>query len=194
MWDAYVESVPSGIRIKTYQGNAQMSFREFFSLLKSNAEFASWYSETLAGCDFEAFFWEFPPLTTTSFEESAEFVIIESVALSKLRPDAAPFETQFSLQPGSDVITFPNLGGDAMLIVPTQRGSIDMYPHLATFLRTAPRDQIRSLWKVAADAVQANLSRTPRWLSTAGLGVSWLHLRLDTRPKYYNYLAYKTAD
>ena len=121
-------------------------------------------------------------------------MIIESAALSKLRPDAAPFESQFSLQSGSDVITFPNLGGDALLIVPTQRGSTDMYPHLATFLRKAPSDQIRSLWKVAADAVQANLSRTPRWLSTAGLGVSWLHLRLDTRPKYYNYLAYKTAD
>ena len=193
MWDAHVESVPSGIRIKTFQGNAQMSFRQFFFLLKRNAEFASWYSETLAGCDFDAFFWEFPPLTTTTFEENAEFVIIESAALSKLQPDAAPFESQFSLQPGSDVITFPNLGGDALLIVPTQRGSIDIYPHLATFLRKAPRDQIRSLWKVAADAVNANLSRTPRWLSTAGLGVSWLHLRLDTRPKYYNYLAYKTA-
>ncbi|MGI9175867.1 MAG: DUF6940 family protein [Rhodothermales bacterium] len=23
------------------------------------------------------------------------------------------------------------------------------------------------------------------WLSTAGGGVSWLHVRLDSRPKYY---------
>ena len=25
----------------------------------------------------------------------------------------------------------------------------------------------------------------PVWLSTAGAGVSWLHVRLDDRPKYY---------
>ena len=193
MWDVHEQSVPSGIRIKASRGDTQLSFRELFFLLKSNAEFACWYSETLAGCDFEAFFLEFPPLTTTTFEDDAEFVIIESTALSDLRPDPMPFESQFLLQRGSDVIIFPNLGGDALLIVPAQLGSIEIYPHLATFLRNAPRDQIRILWKVVADAVHENLSRTPRWLSTAGLGVSWLHLRLDTRPKYYSFSPYKTA-
>ena len=29
------------------------------------------------------------------------------------------------------------------------------------------------------------------WLSTAGLGVYWLHLRLDTRPKYYSFQPYR---
>lgn len=31
----------------------------------------------------------------------------------------------------------------------------------------------------------------PIWLSTSGLGVYWLHVRLDTRPKYYNHDEYK---
>jgi hypothetical protein len=30
-----------------------------------------------------------------------------------------------------------------------------------------------------------------RWLSTSGLGVSWLHMRLDSTPKYYNWQPYK---
>lgn len=31
----------------------------------------------------------------------------------------------------------------------------------------------------------------PIWLSTSGLGVYWLHMRLDRRPKYYTYEPFK---
>jgi len=30
-------------------------------------------------------------------------------------------------------------------------------------------------------------------LSTAGMGVYWLHVRLDTRPKYYQHTPYRDA-
>ncbi len=29
-------------------------------------------------------------------------------------------------------------------------------------------------------------------VSTNGLGVAWLHVRLDTRPKYYTFQPYRT--
>ena len=41
-----------------------------------------------------------------------------------------------------------------------------------------------------ADFLQALLQRLgarPVWLSTAGGGVDWLHVRLDDRPKYYRH-------
>ena len=194
MWEVRTQAVPSGIRIKMFDQDTQLSFGNLFDLLENNADFACWYSETLAGCEFEAFFWELPPLTTGTFANDAEFVLIDSASLSRLRPDPVPFASQFARQRGADVITFPNLGGDALLIVPVQIGSVDSYPHLSTFLRTAPRSQVSSLWQVAARTVRENLSPAPRWLSTAGLGVSWLHLRLDTRPKYYSYSPYKVAE
>jgi hypothetical protein len=193
MWEVRNQAISSGMRTEIFLGDTQLSFSEFFSLLESSADFARWYSETIASCEFEAFFWELPPLTADTLGNGAEFVVIESASLSRLRPDPRPFESQFALQQGSDVITFPNLGGDALLFVPAQIGSMDSYPHLATFLRSAPRSQVRLLWQVAAKAVRDNLSHTSRWLSTAGLGVSWLHLRLDTRPKYYSFSPYKTA-
>jgi len=31
----------------------------------------------------------------------------------------------------------------------------------------------------------------PRWLSTSGLGVSYLHVRIDKRPKYYSFDEYR---
>ncbi len=193
MWEAITHPIPSGTKIEIFENDSQLSFRELFALLKRSADFAIWYSELVASCEFEAFFWELPPLTADTIGNGAEFVVIESVALSRLRPDPAPFQSQFSRQPGSDVIEFPNLGGDALLVVPTQIGSADSYPHLGAFLRFAPRGQIVALWRATANVVDANLGITPRWLSTAGLGVAWLHLRLDTRPKYYNFLPYKEA-
>jgi hypothetical protein len=31
-----------------------------------------------------------------------------------------------------------------------------------------------------------------RWLSTSGLGISYLHVRIDKRPKYYSHQEYLT--
>ena len=64
----------------------------------------------------------------------------------------------------------------------------------ASFVRYAPHDQVTSLLKVTADEVMTNLSEDKLWLSTSGLGVSWLHMRLDSRPKYYNYIDYISID
>ena len=36
------------------------------------------------------------------------------------------------------------------------------------------------------------LSDQPLWVSTCGLGVYWLHVRLDSFPKYYRYAPYQT--
>lgn len=39
----------------------------------------------------------------------------------------------------------------------------------------------------------ARVGTRPVWLSTAGAGVAWLHVRLDDRPKYYSYRPYTLA-
>ena len=194
MWAAHTQCIPSGARIEIYGDGAQLSFGEFFALLERNTDFAHWYSRLITDCDFESFFWELPGLTTETIQNGAEFVVIASAALSRLQPDATPFQSHFSAQPGSDVIEFPNLGNDALLIVPAPIDPGDSFPHLAAFLRNAHGTQVVSLWRVAARAVLENVGSAPRWLSAAGLGVPWLHLRLDTRPKYYNFLPYKEVN
>ena len=94
---------------------------------------------------------------------------------------------------GERVIAFPNLGNDAILVVPLptdQRPAAD-YVHLAAFVRRAPAEQVHELWRVVGAAMEARLSDQPLWLSTAGMGVAWLHVRLDTRPKYYGFDEYR---
>src|SRR4051812_31098730 len=45
-------------------------------------------------------------------------------------------------------------------------------------------NQKHSLWGLVGAAMQRRLSTRPVWLSTAGAGVSRLHVRLDDQPKY----------
>lgn len=193
MWTSRTSAVPSGKRIELLGADRPLSYRAVFDSLANNSDFRRWYTRLLAHCDYDAFFWEHPPLTVDALDGNAEFVLIESAALAGLNPDAVPFKRHFAQAPDDLVLTFPNLGGDALLIVPTPVGPTACYPHLAAFIRNAPDEQVHSLWQAAAHAVDGHLADTPRWLSTAGLGVSWLHLRLDTRPKYYRHGPYKST-
>lgn len=72
------------------------------------------------------------------------------------------------------------------------------YTHLASFLRGAPSEQVHTLWQRVGMELEARLVAQgardiPTWTSTSGLGVSWLHVRLDSRPKYYQYRPFKQA-
>ncbi len=191
MWEARKQLILSGVRYELFEDDSPLSFRKIFSLLETNLGFVQWYSDTLAASPFAAFFWEHPPLTSERFDGDAEFVLIESASLAKMEPDSGPFEQHFAGQLESDVITFPNLLGDAVLVVPRPIAAIGAYPHLATFVRNAPNSQVAALWNATGKALRETLNPRPTWLSTAGLGVSWLHLRLDAYPKYYRYEPYK---
>ena len=192
MWEAKLEPIASGVQAHLHENGDALSFRRFFELLEHDAGFVRWYSAELAGSQYQAIFWELPQLTEATVDLQAEFVLIEYSALASLPPDMAPFRGQFDRHPGASVITFRNLGGDALLVVPAPLTEAEAYPHLGAFLRHAPRSQVETLWRTAAVCMRQDLSASPTWLSTAGLGVCWLHLRLDTRPKYYRFTPYKS--
>ena len=107
--------------------------------------------------------------------------------------DPRPFAEHFERHGNDEVVVFPNLGGDAMLVVPAPRGTASAYTHLARFVRHAPRDQVRYLWRTMSETVIARIGAAPLWLSTAGDAVGWLHVRLDSRPKYFHYRPYAAA-
>lgn len=192
VWSAPAETVPGGRRHTLEERGAPLSRAHFLQRLRHDADFASWYSELLAAAPWPAYYWENPPLAAGSLERPAEFVLIEAPALAEVRPDAATFSSHFGA--GDGVVTFPNLGGDALLVVPEPADDAgpDAYPHLAVFLRRGPARQVRALWRATAEAVLDRLDDSPLWLSTSGTGVAWLHVRLDRRPKYYQHGPYRS--
>ena len=120
-----------------------------------------------------------------------ECAFVESPALARLESDSRPFREHFRESTGS--IAFPSLGKDALLVAPCPVSDSTCYAHLACFLRSAKREEVRQLWKEVAQGLDDRLADAPLWLSTAGLGVSWLHVRLDTRPKYYRHRVYASS-
>jgi hypothetical protein len=193
MWTAQANAIENGQQFRLRQQGRAISNRDFFSLLATRADFAGWYNSILAAVDEASFFWEFPPLSTAVLDTPVEFVTIAGPALDGMRPDTGAFREHFAAARSVSTAVFPNLGGDALLIAPVPQDEQATYTHLASFVRTASRRQCCDLLMRTGAEVQKKLNNQPLWLSTSGLGVGWLHIRLDSAPKYYQHMPYKNV-
>lgn len=193
MWDARTDSTERNVhKIRLFENTDQLSYESVIGYWHSRPEFRDFYISTLKDARFEAFFWENPPLTRSNISQPYEFVLLASPQLSRVSADPQPFSQQFrQLDNDQSVIQFQNLGGDAVLIAPRPIASQIDYAHFAVFLRHTPASQAHQLFMVLADALKKTVSNDPVWVSTSGLGVYWLHIRLDKRPKYYTYQPYR---
>ena len=66
MWEATASDVPGGRKHRVLEDGSELSFRQVFERLRSSEEFADWYTDTLARHPVSAFYWELPPLTTST--------------------------------------------------------------------------------------------------------------------------------
>jgi hypothetical protein len=188
----------------------------------SQPDNAAELSEVMVGasrtCDeeegrYRAVFWETPSVRPSSLETQAmEFVLLDAPTLQQFArtADPSPFAERFrsctmssNEQPVGCV--FESLGRDAVLVSPRPNvGDSDRVnaAHLMAYLQTAPAEHRNSLWKTVGETYlgalreqqpQGSGDDAPRWLSTSGMGVAYLHVRIDRRPKYYTYDPYKQA-
>ena len=82
-------------------------------------------------------------------------------------------------------INFKNFVGDTMLIIPTPRINKN-YSNLFYFMINASNTQQEEFWKEVVKQIRLLLKTyTYLWISTHGLGVDYLHVRICTYPKYY---------
>ncbi len=174
---------------KIKHGNKSLTYNQVLDYWETDIGFADFYISIFRKCGYYSYVWESPPLSSTSLDQEYEFVIINA-PISSDNPDSKTYKPYFSLKENDGIVCFPNLGNDALLIVPSPVRKYSNYSNLANFFKEATREQQRSIWKVTARKIKENLSDKPTWVSVAGGGISWLHIRLDTIPKYYRYLKY----
>jgi hypothetical protein len=193
MWSAQTEKIAAGqgLRVRILLDGSIVSFTEVVDRWQSDGLFRGFFNGLLVDAPFEAFRWETPPIAAPTAIRPFEFVLLDSPEL--LRPaDTGPFADHFrSGTAAKDVAVFANLGGDATLVVPCPRADLTVYAHLAAFARGAPVAQKHALWTLVGRTMAARIGPAPVWLSTAGAGVAWLHVRLDDSPKYYRYAPYR---
>jgi hypothetical protein len=196
MWVVERETVTprAGAKFVIKSDSRALTFADVIEGWRSDPAFRAFTCATLAAAPWPAFFWEMPPIRRGQTGIPYEFVLIRSDSLARMEPDTHAFAEQF--RTASNVVaTFPNLGGDAMLVAPEQIAAPSCYGHLADFVRFAPRTQQQQLFEAVGDAADEFLKRYDGkiWISTSGLGIAWLHIRLDTYPKYYQHQPYARA-
>jgi hypothetical protein len=171
--------------------NATLSMKEAFTLLYKDSNFALKLSKTLENCKFISFFFEMPPLDSSNIDKPFEFVIINSPQLANKQANPSSF-LEYMIK-GKKVVSFENVNKDAILIIPCKTKDLN-FVDMKRFLVNANKKHIISFWKVIGKKVLEVLKDShfqKIWCSTSGLGVSWLHFRIDSIPKYYKYLPYK---
>jgi len=190
-WSASIESLEAD-RVHRYRLSGEsdpLTWVEVVHLWRRETAFADWYGDLLAQSPFAAFFWETPPITTVRWHDPFEFVLVDSPQLAGVAADPGPFQAH--LTASEPVVRFANLGGDACLIAPTGGQDTSDHAHLAAFVRTTPTPDNRALWRATGEALEGRVSAEPIWCSTSGLGVYWLHIRMDSYPKYYTFAPYR---
>ena len=181
---------PVGLRLSLECDGRAATFAETADGWRDDAALRSLFSATLADLPWEAVRWELPALTLGTQDRPFECVVLDAPDLV-VPAEPEPFAEHFDRAGDAPVVVFPNLGGDAVLVVPVPVVGPEAYSNLADFARGAPEDQQHALWRAVGEALEARLGDEPVWLSTAGGGVAWLHVRLDDRPKYYAFAPYR---
>lgn len=122
--------------------------------------------------------------------DGVRFCVTRAVILEGAAPDFYAFSEYFkSASSAEKTVTFPSLGRDALLVAPTPKEHKN-FACLATWLRETRHDEdswdkvFEAVGKAVMAIVEKKSSKTI-WLSTSGAGVSWLHFRIDSYPKYY---------
>lgn len=186
------EQTKNTVCFQLKKGAQQLSFQAVFELWQSNSAFVEFYTEALIQFGFEAFYWEHPALKKEFLHQPYECTVQRSQPLEQLPINERAFKDYIHSE--EQVVDFRNIGKDARLVVPTKQTNQAIYNHLGRFIRLAAQQQIIATFNRIGSTVLEEIDQQKLiWLNTAGLGVIWLHIRMDTRPKYYKTTRYKAS-
>ncbi len=183
------------------ESNTAISYHDFLENLKSrNASLRTALTAAIKNQILpdraNGFFWECVPTSLNTYATTHfEFVLIPTTFNGKMDRNSFSGKTFHATE---QTTTFKNTHADADLVIPTQNNTADStdFYHLRSFLKTASDEQINALWKKVGETLDKCLKSPENptlWLSTHGHGVNWLHVRLDTQPKYYHFAAFKNS-
>ena len=178
--------------IKILENKTILTYGDVVQRWQDDQRFVEMFIQILANCAFTAFRWETPPITSATQSQEFQFVLLQDDWLGRRQPNTQAFANQLARREQQQTVaTFPNLGGDAVMVVPAGLIEDSAYSEIASFSRHAPLKQQIDLWRAVGQAMSKHLGAEPVWLSCAGGGVAWLHVRLDSRPKYYGYAPFR---
>jgi len=159
-----------------------------------------------ASQSYPAFFFETKGVSQKTMSKQFEFVLVNSKDLHSFVQDhgndfhvfAEYLQDKGSTDGAWSSVSFLNLDQTSTLIAPKAIQPLkDIYTDIGKFIRNAPEQEIICFWqlvlrefKKSVGRLEADGDKGSIWLSTSGMGVAWLHMRIDRRPKYYTFRAF----
>ena len=194
--------LPSGASFQRYQAffeggdkKKTVSIQQWTQAMTDIEPFLQSFLGVLRQNPYQAFFFETRPVTSAEMATKPfEFVLVDAPDLYDFaisRPDPHAFAEYF--RQCTQACVFSSLNNDATLVAPKPPSNTDnlaIYSHLADFCRKANSELVATTWKLAIQTYVQQVERQasrPLWFSTSGMGIAWLHFRIDQRPKYYTY-------
>ena len=163
----------------------QVTAITFFTLLASNETFRNEIIQIFVASKFNNAFWEFPAYCTSSAQNIAEFVLVETSGFGKA--DSSSFKEYLANKEDNQTVMFKNLSGDTNLItINSSNTKNQTFCHIMEFMKNSTYENKHKLLKKIGEEMLNHTNGTnPVYLSTHGHGVPWLHIRICVKPKYY---------
>lgn len=184
-----VMSSTNGKKCTKYEFN--VTLKEFYENLVTNEKFRDKIIEIFMESPYENALWEFPPYSATHANNRAEFILMETYSFGNA--DSSSFSEHFAGKPDGEIVVFNNLSGDTNLIsVNSADTKNNIFCHIMAFMKRAPAKLKHNLLiRIGGEMSKYTTSKSNVYLSTHGHGVSWLHVRICSKPKYYAFEEYK---
>ena len=134
------------------------------------------------------FIWRTSCLDSQEKNNFQQEFIAEPFLLTNNQPDSSDFSKHLNSKRNKDeyyAISFKNLSGDTLLIVPKERHGKN-FSSLYYFMEESSELQQKKFWRRVALEARNQLKYCPHlFISTEGTGVAYVHVRICTYPKYY---------
>lgn len=125
---------------------------------------------------------------TSVLKNNGKSEFIQKFKSYKSLPDTqniTAFKEYINKSKNKYVVSFPNLNGDTLLVVPIPREGKN-FATIKDFVDNAPIIQQKIFWKEVAILARKQMKKYKNiWVSTHGMGVPYLHVRISKYPKYY---------
>lgn len=133
--------------------------------------------DILRNCKFDSYL-----LQCLKYEKGKffTFLLFDCPMLNKRKE--TDFDTFDKYLDEEENVIFENINKDCLLISPNYKVLSEKYDYsnISRYFRTQTKKNLIKLLRFIFDNYQENM-----YLNTHGLGVNYLHFRLDNKPKYY---------
>ena len=140
--------------------------------------------------NYKSYFFECPKMNDAlSKNKLFEFVLYDAKNNFENKKADPTFFEQYFLKEKNICNVKSNSGN--ILLIPKLLTKNCTYLNLTNFLHYGDEQQIYELFKEIKNVTQKLLKENKTfWLNTHGLGVFWLHIRIDFTPMYYHHKVY----